>query len=202
MSKAYDKEYKLLMRKNPGRCSICKEYFDLEEYEAFTVVGYDERRKLQITAECCEGQILVATSIGIIGHIENKEEFNESIKDHPLYDYFYDANNHFIQNELGVKLRDKPEKQKIDTSLLRSLIDEDTEEDFLLAVESTEQFLASEGTEEELLDGSKTMKGIYFDKLIAKYGEKEAEVRYEKLSILLEAFIKNAIAGKVPLLNN
>ena len=87
MSKKFDKELKLLQRKNEHRCSICKMRF-LDDELTFTSIGYDKRRKLQLTTSCCEQDIVDLRQIGIFGTFD-PEEFGVLIQEHPQYAAIY-----------------------------------------------------------------------------------------------------------------
>lgn len=75
------------MRKNQGRCSICKTHYDENEV-VYVCMGYDKRRKLQSTTKCCYQKLEKTLQIGLCGYIDPKEA-DEILKDHPLYNEFY-----------------------------------------------------------------------------------------------------------------
>ena len=86
MSKHIQKELNMLLRKNSDRCSICKQHYD-DLLVIYTCIGYDKRRKLQATSQCCHHKLVKIIRIGLCG-VVNPEEFDEVLKDHPLYDEF------------------------------------------------------------------------------------------------------------------
>ena len=88
MKSKYQKDLKLLMRKNSDRCSICKLPYD-DDCAVFTCIGYDSQRKLQQTTKCCADKIVEIKSIGVCGYLDPNEDFGEIIKNHPMYSDVY-----------------------------------------------------------------------------------------------------------------
>lgn len=87
--KREQKAIKMLIRKNPERCSICKVYFedyysDLDHHAYYTCTGYDKKGKLQVTSQCCADKIGKIINIGLCGYFD-PSEFEEILKQHPLY---------------------------------------------------------------------------------------------------------------------
>lgn len=87
MNKHMQKELIMLMRKNRGRCSICKQHYSDNDV-VFTCNGYDKRHKLQTTTKCCRHKLVQILHIGVCGPVAS-EEVDEVMKDHPLHDEFF-----------------------------------------------------------------------------------------------------------------
>ena len=75
------------MRKNEGRCSICKRYFD-EDYVTHTCSGYDQLHRLQVTSKCCRDKLKRVIHIGLCGYMD-PDDVDEAMKEHPLYEAFH-----------------------------------------------------------------------------------------------------------------
>ncbi|WP_419833068.1 hypothetical protein [Endozoicomonas atrinae] len=87
MNKRMQKELNMLMRKNQGRCSICKQHYDDDEV-VFVCSGYDKRHKLQTTTKCCHHKLVKILHLGLCGPVA-PEDIDEVMKDHPLHDEFF-----------------------------------------------------------------------------------------------------------------
>ena len=87
MDKQLQKELGKLMSKNQGRCSICKAHYD-ENKLVYICMGYDKRRKLQTTSECCYHKLVKTLQIGFCGYAD-PDDMDDIIKGHPLHDEFH-----------------------------------------------------------------------------------------------------------------
>jgi len=86
MKTAFTRDLKLLMRKHPDRCSICKTEFD-EEAVTYTVMGYDKYHRVQATSGCCADLIVNVKQIGLAGYFD-PTSFEETMLSHPMYSTF------------------------------------------------------------------------------------------------------------------
>ncbi len=82
------KELDKLMRKNRGRCSLCKQTYPATEV-VFTCVGYDKRHKLQTTTLCCHHKLVKVLHLGLSGRLP-PEHAEEVMKSHPLKNELYE----------------------------------------------------------------------------------------------------------------
>jgi hypothetical protein len=81
--KKLNKEMQRIVKKNPKRCSICKEPFKAGAVY-YTCFGYDRLGRFQVTSGCCHEQLERILQLGVFGPVDP----DESIKKHPLYTSF------------------------------------------------------------------------------------------------------------------
>ncbi|OED44681.1 hypothetical protein ACH42_07005 [Endozoicomonas sp. (ex Bugula neritina AB1)] len=87
MDRRLQRDLKKLMSKNQGRCSICKNHYN-EDALVYTCVGYDSRRKLQTTTQCCYFKLVKVLQLGFCGYV-HPDDMDDIIKEHPLYQELY-----------------------------------------------------------------------------------------------------------------
>ena len=85
--KKRDKQRDKILRKNDGKCTICKGYFpDDPRIVTYTCFGYDKLKRLQLTSGCCSHKLEKVIELGLFGDVE-PEDVEETMQNHPLYEH-------------------------------------------------------------------------------------------------------------------
>ena len=84
--KSHKRNFEKLTKKYETQCSIChKEH--TKDVITYTIFGYDENRKYQLTTGCCAKRIVEPIAIGLCGTFDI-EDNNRMIRYHPMANNF------------------------------------------------------------------------------------------------------------------